>query len=80
MDDGPDMGLDGPGYTRERSVGKTAKSAVRDRGALNHLLPMFGRLVLADVTPKLLAAYKTRRRLEEAAPRIRPSAAVPRHG
>ena len=29
---------------------------------------MFGKLVLADVTPKLLAAYKTQRRLEQAAP------------
>ena len=55
-------------YTQERSVGKTGKSAVRDRGALNHLLPVFGKLVLANVTPKLLAAYKTQRRLEQAAP------------
>jgi integrase len=55
-------------YTKERSVGKTMKSAVRDRGAINHLLPVFGKLVLADVSPKLLAAYKIQRRLEEAAP------------
>jgi integrase len=55
-------------YTKERSVGKTMKSAVRDRGAINHLLPVFGKLVLADVSPKLLAAYKVQRRLEQAAP------------
>lgn len=55
-------------YRTERSVGKTAKSAVQDRGALNHLLPAFGKLVLADVTPKLLAEYKSQQRLEQAAP------------
>ena len=52
----------------ELSVGKTAKSAVRDRGALNHLLPAFGKLALEDVTPKLLGPYKTQRRLEQATP------------
>jgi hypothetical protein len=55
-------------YTLERSKGKSAKSAVRDRGALNHLLPMFGEMVLAEITPKLLASYKRQRLLEEAAP------------
>ena len=55
-------------YAEERSVGKSPKSAVRDRGSLNHLLPVFGEMVLADITPKLLAAYKTSRRLEGAAP------------
>jgi hypothetical protein len=33
-----------------------------------HLLPVFGKLVLAGVSPKLLAAYKIQRRLEQAAP------------
>jgi len=55
-------------YTKERSVGKTAKSAIRDRGVISHLLPVFGQLVLADISPKLLSAYKAQRRLEEAAP------------
>jgi len=55
-------------YTKERSVGKSGKSAIRDRGALNHLLPVFGEMVLADMTPKLLAAYKAQRRIEQAAP------------
>jgi len=55
-------------YTQERSAGKAGKSAIRDRGALNHLLPVFGKLVLADVSPKRLAAYKVQRRLEQAAP------------
>jgi integrase len=35
---------------------------------MNHLLPVFGKLKLAEVTPKLLAAYKVKRRLEKAAP------------
>lgn len=55
-------------YLKERSVGKSPKSALRDRGALNHLLPVFGELVLANITPKRLAGYKAQRRLEQAAP------------
>ena len=55
-------------YTKERSKGKSAKSGIRDRGALNHLLPVFGEMVLADITPKLLASYKSQRLLEQAAP------------
>ncbi len=55
-------------YLEERGVLKSPKSSVRDRGALNHLLPVFGDLVLAEVTPKLLAGYKAQRRLEGAAP------------
>jgi integrase len=47
---------------------KSAKSAVRDRGCLNHLLPVFGNMVLARIAPKLMAGYKTQRRLEQAAP------------
>lgn len=55
-------------YLKERSVLKAPKSHQRDRQALNHLRPVFGALVLAEVTPKLLAGYKTQRRLENAAP------------
>jgi integrase len=55
-------------YLKECSAYKSPKSAVRDRGALNHLLPVFGDMVITGITPKLLAGYKTQRRLERAAP------------
>ena len=55
-------------YLTERAVLKAPKSYLRDRQALNHLLPLFGETVLAGITPKLLAGYKTQRRIEKAAP------------
>lgn len=55
-------------YLKERSVLKSPASHLRDRQNMNHLLPVFGKLKLAEVTPKLLAAYKVKRRLEKAAP------------
>ncbi|MDH4083481.1 MAG: tyrosine-type recombinase/integrase [Nitrospira sp.] len=55
-------------YVHERAVMKAPKSRVRDRAALNHLLPVFGNKVLAEISPKLLAAYKAQRRMEHAAP------------
>jgi len=55
-------------YLRERSVLKAPKSHQRDEQALNHLMPVFGDNPLAEVTPKLLAAYKAQRRVEGAAP------------
>jgi len=55
-------------YLKERAVLKAPKSYVRDLTALNHLLPVFGEMVLAGVSPKLLAGYKTQRRIEKAAP------------
>ena len=55
-------------YMRECSAAKSPKRATRDRGSLNHLLPLFGDMVLNEITPKLLARYKTQRRLEQAAP------------
>ncbi|MDH5667670.1 MAG: tyrosine-type recombinase/integrase [Nitrospira sp.] len=55
-------------YLTERSVLKAPKSHLRDRQALNHLLPVFGEMVLAEVSPKLLAGYKAQRRIEGAAP------------
>ena len=58
-------------YLTERAVLKAPKSYLRDRQALNHLLPLFGETVLAGITPKLLAGYKTQRRIEKAAlPRL----------
>jgi len=55
-------------YLRERSVLKALKSSVRDHSALKHLMPVFGDKLLAEITPKNLAAYKTQRRLAPAAP------------
>ena len=55
-------------YLKECSVSKSPKSAVRDRGSLKHLLPIFGNMILTGITSKLLAGYKTQRRLEHAAP------------
>ena len=55
-------------YLKERAVLKAPKSHQRDRQALNHLRPVFGDMVLAEIAPKLLAGYKTQWRLEKAAP------------
>ena len=55
-------------YLTERAGLKAPKSHERDRQALTHLLPVLGATVLAEITPKVLAAYKVQRRLEHAAP------------
>jgi len=55
-------------YLKKRAVLKAPKSHLRDQQALNHLLPVFGEMVLAEITPKSLAAYKAQRRMEQAAP------------
>src|SRR5687767_1915160 len=49
-------------YMKEATISKSPKSAVRDRGSLNHLLPVFGTMALARITPKLIAGYKAQRR------------------
>jgi hypothetical protein len=54
-------------YLAERSILKASKSRIRDGSALKHLLPIFGQVLLAQVTPKSLAAYKVQRRVEGAA-------------
>ncbi|MDH4186041.1 MAG: tyrosine-type recombinase/integrase [Nitrospira sp.] len=54
-------------YLAERSVLKAPKSRVRDGSALKHLLPIFGEMVLSEVTPKTLAAYRSQRRTAGAA-------------
>lgn len=54
-------------YLREVSIRKSAGSHRRDQEALKHLLPYFGNRTLAEVTPKLITAYKVKRREEEAA-------------
>lgn len=55
-------------YLTECAVLKAPKSHQRDCQALNHPRPVFGAMVLAGVSPKLLAGYKTQRRIEKAAP------------
>jgi integrase len=55
-------------YLKEVTVRKGPKGPSRDRTSLNHLLPSFGNLTLAEVSPKLISAYKVRRREEGAAP------------
>lgn len=55
-------------YLTERSAFKAPKSNLRDQQALKHLLPVMGDKRLGEVSPKVLAAYKTQRRREGAAP------------
>ncbi|MGB3395982.1 MAG: tyrosine-type recombinase/integrase [Nitrospira sp.] len=49
-------------YLKERSITKAPASRLRDEQCLTHLRSAFGSLNLAEVTPKLLAAYKAKRR------------------
>jgi hypothetical protein len=55
-------------YLKERSILKAPTSRLRDEQNLQHLLPVFRKLRLAEVTSKLLAGYKAKRRVEKAAP------------
>ncbi|CAI4033496.1 putative Phage integrase [Nitrospira tepida] len=55
-------------YHRERVIGRSRHGERRARAMLKHLLPIFGQMTLAQVTPKELAAYKWRRLQEKAAP------------
>jgi integrase len=57
-------------YLSEHSArNKTQKSHIRDKGISKHLLPSFGDLTIAEITPKLIAGYKTKRREEGVSPR-----------
>lgn len=57
-------------YLREHSaVNKAPKSSIRDRSLADHLTDSFGSLTLVEITPNLIAAYKTKRREEGAAPK-----------
>ena len=49
-------------YLKERSITKAPASRLRDKQCLTHLRSAFGSLNLAEVTPKLHAAYKAKRR------------------
>ena len=55
-------------YVAERASLKAPKSRLRDQAALTHLLPIFGKKMLSEISPKLLAGYKAQRRIEQAAP------------
>ena len=55
-------------YAQERALRGNAVGVRRDRGVLKHLLPVFGSTVLAQVSPKSIAAYRTQRQLEKAKP------------
>lgn len=55
-------------YVKERVAGASRHGERRAKCMLAHLLPVFGHMVLAHVTPKEIAAYKWRRQQEQAAP------------
>lgn len=55
-------------YLDEESIKKAPRSADRDRQCRKHLDPFFGNSTLAEIIPKLLNAYKKKRRGEGTAP------------
>jgi integrase len=55
-------------YITERVVGASRHGERRARCMLKHLLPTFGHMTLAQVTPKEISAYKWRRQQAGAAP------------
>lgn len=55
-------------YLKERTIRKAPGSIQRDQQCLKHLLPYFGGRVLAEITPKLISAYKATRYEKGAAP------------
>jgi len=57
-------------YVAEYSaVHKAPKSHLRDKSLKKHLLAHFAQLKLAQITPKRISEYKTKRRSEKASPR-----------
>ena len=57
-------------YLSEHSArNKAPRSHIRDKGIAKHLLASFGDLTIAEITPKLIADYKTKRRERGASPR-----------
>jgi len=54
-------------YMEEHSArNKAPKSHIRDRSLCAHLVSFFGEMELAEITPSLIAEYKTKRREEGA--------------
>lgn len=57
-------------YLREHSiVNKTHKSYIRDKAIEKHLAKAFGNLILTEITPKMIAEYKSKRRADGVSPR-----------
>ena len=57
-------------YLNGHSVrNKAPRSHIRDKSLAKHLLSSFEDFMLVDITPKLIAEYKTKRREEGASPR-----------
>jgi len=57
-------------YMAEYSaINKAPRSHERDKGLRKHLEPVFGNIVLTDITPRQINDYKVRRRQEGASPR-----------
>ena len=57
-------------YMAEYSaINKAPRSYERDKGLRKHLDPVFGNMVLTEITPRQIAEYKVKRRQEGAAPR-----------
>jgi integrase len=50
------------------AINKAPRTHERDKSLKKHLIGFFGRLPLAEITPKLIAEYKAMRRIEGAAP------------
>jgi integrase len=57
-------------YMAEYSaINKAPRSHERDKGLIKHLEPVFGNIVLTEITPRQIAEYKVMRRQEGASPR-----------
>lgn len=55
--------------TEHSSVNKTHKSYIRDKSIEKHLAKAFGNLILTEITPKMIAEYKVKRRADGVSPR-----------
>lgn len=51
------------------SISKSRASHERDKGLIKHLAPVFGEMILTEITARQIADYKVMRRQEGAAPR-----------
>ena len=67
-------------YLKERSITKAPASRQRDEQCLAHLRDAFGPLTLAEITPKLLAAYKAKRRETAKPATVNKELGLVRHG
>ena len=56
-------------YMAEYAIKKAPDTITRDETSLKHLLPVFGSVYLAQITPAQIASYKTQRSNEGASPK-----------